>query len=80
MVAAAAPESVERLVSGFQSEKNSGGRREQKESRARCKEENIIVLYCCKKGISHHPAESMTLGDADTASRVLLNFLRNFES
>jgi len=29
--------------------------------------------------MSHHPAEAVSMEDADTAVRVLLDFLRHFE-
>ena len=39
----------------------------------------IVMLFVrCAGGISHNPAESITTEDADTAARVLLDFLRNF--
>jgi allantoate deiminase len=38
-----------------------------------------MLFIRCKGGISHNPAESVTIGDAGTAVRVLLDFLRHFE-
>ncbi len=38
-----------------------------------------MLFVRCKEGISHHPAESMTAADADTAARVLLRFLDRFD-
>lgn len=37
-----------------------------------------MLFVRCKDGISHNPAESMTVEDADAAARVLLRFLRGF--
>ncbi len=37
-----------------------------------------MLFVRCKDGISHNPAESMTVEDADVAARVLLRFLRGF--
>jgi allantoate deiminase len=37
-----------------------------------------MLFVRCAGGISHNPAESITTEDADTAARVLLDFLRNF--
>jgi hydantoinase/carbamoylase family amidase len=40
----------------------------------------IAMLFVrCKGGISHNPAESITVKDADLATRVLLDFLRHFD-
>ena len=40
----------------------------------------IAMLFVrCKGGISHNPAESITIKDADVATGVLLDFLRHFE-
>ena len=40
----------------------------------------IAMLFVrCKGGISHNPAESITVKDADVATGVLLDFLRHFE-
>ncbi len=37
----------------------------------------VAMLFVrCAGGISHHPAEAITLEDADAAMRVLLHFLR----
>ena len=38
-----------------------------------------MLFVRCKGGISHHPAESITEADADTAARVLLRFLERFD-
>ena len=38
-----------------------------------------MLFVRCKDGISHHPAESMSEADADTAARVLLRFLERFD-
>jgi allantoate deiminase len=37
-----------------------------------------MLFVRCKGGISHNPAESITVEDADVAVRVLLDFLRHF--
>ncbi len=37
-----------------------------------------MLFVRCKGGISHNPAESITTGDADVATHVLLDFLRHF--
>lgn len=37
-----------------------------------------MLFVRCAGGISHHPAEAISLADADAAVRVLLNFLRAF--
>ena len=40
----------------------------------------IAMLFVrCKGGISHNPAESITVKDADVATGVLLDFLRHYE-
>ena len=39
-----------------------------------------MLFVRCKDGISHHPAESMTAEDAGVAARVLLRFLKQFDS
>ena len=40
----------------------------------------ITMLFVrCKGGISHNPAESITVKDADVATGILLDFLRHFE-
>ena len=38
-----------------------------------------MLFVRCKEGISHHPAESMTVADAEVAARVLLRFLERFD-
>ncbi len=39
----------------------------------------VAMLFVrCTGGISHHPAESISLRDADAAMRVLLHFLKNY--
>jgi allantoate deiminase len=38
-----------------------------------------MLFVRCKHGISHNPAESITVEDADTALRVMLDFLRSFQ-
>ena len=41
----------------------------------------IAMLFVrCAGGISHHPAEAITLEDADAAIRVLLHFLRAYKA
>jgi len=40
---------------------------------------DICMLFVrCEKGISHNPAEAITMADAETAARVLLRFVRDF--
>ena len=39
-----------------------------------------MLFVRCKEGISHHPAESMTVADAGAAARVLLRFLDRFDA
>ena len=40
----------------------------------------ITMLFVrCKDGVSHNPAESITTEDADTAVRVLVDFLHHFQ-
>ena len=39
-----------------------------------------MLFVRCKEGISHHPAESMTVADAEVAARVLLRFLDRFDA
>ena len=39
-----------------------------------------MLFVRCKDGISHHPAESMTVEDAGVAARVLLGFLERFDA
>ena len=38
-----------------------------------------MLFVRCEKGISHNPAEAMTLADAATGARVFLRFIENFE-
>jgi allantoate deiminase len=38
-----------------------------------------MIFVRCERGISHNPAEAITLADAETGARVLLNFIRNFK-
>lgn len=38
-----------------------------------------MLFVRCRKGISHHPDESMTQEDAATAAKVLLRFLRDYK-
>jgi allantoate deiminase len=41
---------------------------------------DIAMLFVrCKDGISHNPAESITVGDAGAGARVLLQFITHFE-
>lgn len=44
---------------------------------ARCPVAMLFVR--CAGGVSHHPAEAITLDDADAAMRVLLHFLRTYK-
>lgn len=40
----------------------------------------IVMLFVrCEKGISHNPAERVTLADVDAGARVLLRFIENFK-
>jgi allantoate deiminase len=39
-----------------------------------------MLFVRCTKGISHNPAEAMTLEDMDTSARVFLRFIENFKS
>jgi len=39
-----------------------------------------MLFVRCKSGISHNPAESIMVEDADVAVRVLLDFLRHFHA
>ena len=39
-----------------------------------------MLFVRCKAGISHNPAESVTLQDVDMGARVLLGFIENFQS
>ncbi|MGI9302286.1 MAG: allantoate amidohydrolase [Gammaproteobacteria bacterium] len=38
-----------------------------------------MLFVRCREGISHHPDESITVEDAETAAQVMLHFLRNFD-
>jgi allantoate deiminase len=41
----------------------------------------IAMLFVrCRDGVSHNPAESITVHDADMAVRVLVDFLRHFRA
>jgi allantoate deiminase len=41
----------------------------------------VAMLFVrCAGGVSHHPAEAISLKDADAAMRVLLHFLRGYQS
>jgi allantoate deiminase len=37
-----------------------------------------MIFVRCERGISHNPAEAITVADAGLGARVLLNFIRNF--
>jgi allantoate deiminase len=37
-----------------------------------------MLFVRCKGGISHNPAEAITLEDADTSARIFLRFIENF--
>lgn len=39
-----------------------------------------MIFVRCDKGISHNPAEAITVEDADAAMRVLLDFIRHFDA
>jgi allantoate deiminase len=40
----------------------------------------IVMLFVrCEKGISHNPAERVTLADVEAGARVLLRFIENFK-
>ena len=40
---------------------------------------DICMLFVrCEKGVSHNPAEAITLADAEVAARVLLHFIEKF--
>ncbi|PWR19732.1 allantoate amidohydrolase [Zavarzinia compransoris] len=39
-----------------------------------------MIFVRCEKGISHNPAEAITVEDADAAMRVLLDFIRHFDA
>jgi len=38
-----------------------------------------MLFVRCEKGISHNPAEAITLADVETAARVFLRFIENFQ-
>jgi allantoate deiminase len=38
-----------------------------------------MLFVRCEKGISHNPAEAITLADVETAARVWLRFIENFD-
>jgi allantoate deiminase len=41
---------------------------------------DIAMLFVrCEKGISHNPAEAITLADVETAARVWLRFIERFD-
>jgi allantoate deiminase len=37
-----------------------------------------MLFVRCKGGVSHNPAEAITLADAQTSARVFLRFIENF--
>src|SRR5438445_225219 len=39
----------------------------------------MLFVRCGNGGIRHHPAETMTMKDADLGARIFLNVLRNFK-
>jgi allantoate deiminase len=39
-----------------------------------------MIFVRCARGISHNPAEAINVADAEIGARVLLRFIRNFES
>lgn len=39
-----------------------------------------MIFVRCEKGISHNPAEAITVEDADVSMRVLLDFIRHFDA
>ncbi len=39
-----------------------------------------MVFVRCERGISHNPAEAITVEDADVCMRVLLDYLRHFDA
>ena len=41
-------------------------------------EVGMLFVRCGNGGISHNPAETMTASDAELASLVFADFLRNF--
>jgi allantoate deiminase len=38
-----------------------------------------MLFVRCEKGISHNPAEAITLADVETSARVWLRFIENFD-
>ena len=38
-----------------------------------------MLFTRCRDGVSHNPAESITVEDADLSVRVLLDFIRDFK-
>jgi allantoate deiminase len=38
-----------------------------------------MLFVRCEKGISHNPAEAITLADAEIGARVFLRFIENFD-
>ena len=40
----------------------------------------MLFTRCGNGGISHNPAETMTVEDADLGARIFLNVLRNFKA
>ena len=39
-----------------------------------------MIFLRCSKGISHNPAEAITVEDAETGARVLLRFIERFRA
>jgi allantoate deiminase len=39
-----------------------------------------MLFTRCRDGVSHNPAESITVEDADLSVRVLLDFVRHFDA
>jgi allantoate deiminase/N-carbamoyl-L-amino-acid hydrolase len=40
----------------------------------------MLFVRCGNGGISHHPDETMTAADADTAARAFIDFLLRFKT
>ena len=38
-----------------------------------------MIFLRCEGGISHNPAEAITVEDAETGARVLLRFIESFK-
>ena len=38
-----------------------------------------MLFIRCEGGISHHPAEAISVDDADAGAQALLNFIKNFK-